>query len=541
MIIDLNVTDIVLQPEIHAAQINVDVVVGNVGLQDIIAGDGIEIDKTDPLKPIITSTGSSGGGHTIQSNGTDVEPRTKLNFKGKLSATDNPADGSTDIEVDLSGKANQGTSLVPDPENTGEYIISDVYISEYSNSSNESRSATNDINGDQIDLTYERKDALGSAAYVDATDFAPALTTDENYVTDAEKLAIETISAKMDLDGLNSDIDKIHFGTNTTTPTAQDLYWDAVEETLSLHLPDGGDYQLGKEMFEYYHNIDSVTMVAGDVVSLVPISGNRKGIKLTDPSDESLSRNVVGMVTVPSILPNEIGRVTILGNVHELNTDLFIEGESIYVSHLNKGKWSQTAPPAPFYNIKIGTIEVKHQTVGIVALSTITYPKLSDLSDVNGTPLNTTGQIPVWDETLEVFDFTSKVNDFIPKTQNQLTKEPTGFHEPSLVIVTGDSATRKITLSGTVSASYRGEVVPALVTGWVSDAHGTDITKKYFLYYNGTAFVWSETVWTFDAIIILEIQTISSATNPLRFNSELFLSFSVFTAVKIAGAPEPVA
>jgi len=135
-------------------------------------------------------------------------------------------------------------------------------------------------------------------------------------------------------------------------------------------------------------------------------------------------------------------------------------------------------------------------------LSTITYPKLSDLSDVNGTPLNTTGQIPVWNEALGVFDFTSKVSDFIPKTQNQLTKEPTGFHEPSLVVVTGDSATRKITLSGTVAASYRGELVPALVNGWISDAHGADITKKYFLYYNGTSFVWSETVWTFDVIMI---------------------------------------
>jgi len=90
----------------------------------------------------------------------------------------------------------------------------------------------------------------------------------------------------------------------------------------------------------------------------------------------------------------------------------------------------------------------------------------------------------------------------IDKTQNQITKDPTGFHEPSLVVVTGDSVTRKITLSGTVAASYRGELVAELIPTWLSPAHGADTTKKYFLSHNGTTASWSESIWTFDLIQI---------------------------------------
>ena len=87
-------------------------------------------------------------------------------------------------------------------------------------------------------------------------------------------------------------------------------------------------------------------------------------------------------------------------------------------------------------------------------------------------------------------------------TQNTLTKEPTGFASPTEIIVTGDSTTRTVTLTGNVAGYYRGVQIEELISGWVSPAHGTDTSKKYYLYYNGTDFVWSDTIWTFDLIQI---------------------------------------
>ena len=89
--------------------------------------------------------------------------------------------------------------------------------------------------------------------------------------------------------------------------------------------------------------------------------------------------------------------------------------------------------------------------------------------------------------------------------QNALVKEPTGFTDPASVMVTYDPATLKITLTGTVVAYWQGNVIPSLVTGWTSAAH-TDSANTYYLYYNGTNFVWSSLLWSFDMLQIAVVQ-----------------------------------
>ncbi len=84
----------------------------------------------------------------------------------------------------------------------------------------------------------------------------------------------------------------------------------------------------------------------------------------------------------------------------------------------------------------------------------------------------------------------------------EVTKEPTGFVDPEDVIVTYNDTTRKITLTGTVEAYYRGKRVIELVSGWLSPAHDPGATTVLFLYYNGSAFVWSTSVQTFDSLQI---------------------------------------
>ena len=89
----------------------------------------------------------------------------------------------------------------------------------------------------------------------------------------------------------------------------------------------------------------------------------------------------------------------------------------------------------------------------------------------------------------------------IDKTQNDITREPTGFDTPENVIVNYDGTARTITLTGTVVAYWRGNVVTALVSGWVSPAHD-NTNGIWFLSYNGSTFVWSTTAWTFDQLQI---------------------------------------
>ena len=80
---------------------------------------------------------------------------------------------------------------------------------------------------------------------------------------------------------------------------------------------------------------------------------------------------------------------------------------------------------------------------------------------------------------------------FTPITQNDITKEPTGFAEPDSVIVT-QNGDRTVTLTGTVNAYYRGVKVENIVTGWTSPAHANTTTKQFFLVNDGTTTEWKD-------------------------------------------------
>lgn len=85
------------------------------------------------------------------------------------------------------------------------------------------------------------------------------------------------------------------------------------------------------------------------------------------------------------------------------------------------------------------------------------------------------------------------------------TKEPTGFTNNQNITVSYDSTTRKVTLSGTFEAYYKGNKVRELIDGWVSDAH--DVAQGvYYLYYCDSGFVFSTTPWDFSCLMIAFIQ-----------------------------------
>lgn len=86
---------------------------------------------------------------------------------------------------------------------------------------------------------------------------------------------------------------------------------------------------------------------------------------------------------------------------------------------------------------------------------------------------------------------------------SDLTSEPTGFiyNDSSNCDISYDSTTRKVTLTGSFEAYWKGVKISVLTSGWVSDAHD-DTNGPWFLYYDGTNFVWSSTTWTFEKLMI---------------------------------------
>lgn len=86
-----------------------------------------------------------------------------------------------------------------------------------------------------------------------------------------------------------------------------------------------------------------------------------------------------------------------------------------------------------------------------------------------------------------------------------VTGEPTGFTNNDDIVVSYNPTTRKVTLTGTFEAYYKGVKVSTLTNGWVSDAH-PDVQANYYLYYCESGFVFSTTTWDFTCLMIAFIQ-----------------------------------
>lgn len=70
-------------------------------IRDVVAGSGVTIDKSDPNRPVVSASGT-GGGHTIEDEGTPLTQRDTLNFVGAgVTVTD--AGGKTVVTVSGGG------------------------------------------------------------------------------------------------------------------------------------------------------------------------------------------------------------------------------------------------------------------------------------------------------------------------------------------------------------------------------------------------------------------------------------------------------
>jgi len=132
-------------------------------------------------------------------------------------------------------------------------------------------------------------------------------------------------------------------------------------------------------------------------------------------------------------------------------------------------------------------------------MADIVGKKLSDGTIPVKTTLAGTEQLYINDAGTSKKTTTQDVADLVDVYPYDVTKDPTGFEATdnnSGISVSYDGTTRKVTLTGTFTAYYHGQLVSVLTNGWESDAHA-DVTGSYFLRYNGTGFEFDTTPWYF--------------------------------------------
>lgn len=214
-------------------------------------------------------------------------------------------------------------------------------------------------------------------------------------------------------------------GYNTTyVPTGLETtgtsYYDNASHTLSTVLEEGVILQNGQELHVYGKNAGGVDIHNGDAVSITNVGGSFTTFALTNATDPVSAYAFVGLAT-EDIPINSFGYVTSRGVVRDINTDSWTEGLPLYVNASSPGHLTQTYPTAPNFVINAGVVEYKSINHGKVNVVPVVVPRLQDLSDTDGYPLNTTGQIYVWNDTRKVFDANFNINDYLSSNNINFT------------------------------------------------------------------------------------------------------------------------
>lgn len=207
--------------------------------------------------------------------------------------------------------------------------------------------------------------------------------------------------------------------------------WNADEDTLDLYA-NGVTYQLGQEISPLVKNQTGSTISNGTPVRFAGSVG-ASGRILVAPviADGSFPSSYSLGIATQDILNGEDGHVTWFGKVRQIDTtgtpygEAWADGDLLYVSPATAGNLTNVKPQAPNPQIFMGVVILAHATSGSIFARPSWRGKMTDLDDVNGTPLNTSGQLVVWDDSNQYFDFTSNISDFMLSGQQlAVTKAP---------------------------------------------------------------------------------------------------------------------
>ena len=289
----------------------------------------------------------------------------------------------------------------------------------------------------EIDFTLTDQDITAElkAGSIDETKLDTSVNDSLDLADSALQNVVEDTTPQLggDLDAQGNDITAVGVTTFDTayTPTGSEpagsLYWNETDFTLDL-VQNGAVLQVGQEMNKKVRNATGGTLTEGTVVYENGQLGNRATIAPAQ-SDTEATAKITGVLT-EDILNNTDGKVTTIGLVRQIKTDYtgtgvwgttWAQGDLLYASKTTAGQLTNVEPAIPHHADIVGKVSIVGAAgIGAIDVQIQHHFTLSELSDVNGTPLATTGQIPVWDNTAGYFDFTSNISDFATAAQGAL-------------------------------------------------------------------------------------------------------------------------
>lgn len=272
---------------------------------------------------------------------------------------------------------------------------------------------------------YDKILSLTEGSGINITGTYPSFTiTNTGVITESDPLSLHldqttpqaVVNGSPIMEGIQFDT------TPSTTNSAEGLLrWNSTDGTLDLGM-SGGDItqQIGQELFVKVRNESGYETISnGQVVYISGRTGVYPDVRKARSDDESTSC-VLGIATQDIESP-AFGYITTFGYVRGIKTNYtgdgiwgttWVTGDLLYVSKTDAGVLTNVEPNAPHHSDIVGFVGIISSNQGTILVNIVKHKTLSELTDVNGTPLSTTGQIPVWNNTAGYFDFDYNISNY---------------------------------------------------------------------------------------------------------------------------------
>lgn len=143
-------------------------------------------------------------------------------------------------------------------------------------------------------------------------------------------------------------------------PTGK-MQWDDLYKLMDIGIYGntvGASLQVGQDLVVWCRNNSGVTLNVGNVVSITGSVGELPAISLADADGTTSQTAVLGVVGGFPIPNNSNGYVVLTGFVSGINTNLYNEGDALYLS-TTAGQFTKIKPVPPAIPILIGYVVKK--------------------------------------------------------------------------------------------------------------------------------------------------------------------------------------
>ena len=266
----------------------------------------------------------------------------------------------------------------------------------------------------------------------------------------------------------------------TATPTLEPgmFGWNDAFGTADLRLKgDNVTLQVGQEIIARVVNKTGADLLESDykvvrvrIASEGGAQGQRLAVELAQGDNDPDSVTTLGIVT-ETILNNEEGFITILGNVSDIDTtgtlqgETWVDGDVLYLSPTTPGALTKVPPVSPQHTVTMGYVVYAHQNQGKIFVKVDNGYELDELHNVLISSV-ADNDILRYDATEQVWKneaFPAETDPTVPShvkaiTTDQITNWDTSYDNMVVsATITGD-VTKTLNLGqqdgGVVSVSF---------------------------------------------------------------------------------------